>query len=180
MFMKVFDSDNTKREYSACFTGHRKIAEGTRTVILDATVNAVVNLVKRGYTDFILGGALGYDTLAANALLILRKQPNYDHIRIHLFLPCESQTKGWSAEDIAEYNRIKELADTVTYISKDYYDGVMLDRNRAMVDASSALISYCTNTVRSGAASTTRYAYKSGLEVIHVPAGSSSKKDFVK
>ncbi len=178
--MKTFDSENTKKECSACFTGHRKIAEGTRSDLLSATVNAVVKLVKRGYTDFILGGAIGYDTLAARALLILRDQPNYDHIKIHLFLPCENQTKGWSAEDIAEYNRIKELADTVTYISKDYYDGVMLDRNRAMVNSSSALISYCTNTARSGAASTTRYAYKMGLEVIHVPEGSSSKKDFVK
>lgn len=178
--MIAFDFDNTKRETSVCFTGHRKINNTQRTAILDDTVAAVVGLVKRGYTDFILGGALGYDTLAANALLILREQPNYDHIKIHLFLPCESQTKGWRAEDVAEYNRIKELADTVTYISKDYYDGVMLDRNRAMVNASSALISYCTNTVRSGAASTTRYAYKSGLEVIHVPAGTSSKKDFVK
>ena len=171
---------NNSGKGSVCFTGHRKIDNSQRTALLDNTVAAIVGLVKRGYTDFILGGALGYDTLAANTLLILRTQPNYNHIRIHLFLPCESQTRGWQDKDVAEYNRIKELATTVTYISKDYYDGVMLDRNKAMVDASSVLISYCTNTVRSGAAATTRYAYKSGIEVIHVPKGSSSKEDFVK
>lgn len=54
---------------------------------------------------FGAGGALGFDTLAAQCVLSLRKR--YSHIKLILVLPCTTQTKGWSKDDIAVYEEIK-------------------------------------------------------------------------
>ena len=60
---------------------------------------------------FGAGGALGFDTLAAQCVLSLRKR--YSHIKLILVLPCTTQTKGWSKDDIAVYEEIKSQADKV-------------------------------------------------------------------
>ena len=66
---------------------------------------------------FGAGGALGFDTLAAQCVLSLRKR--YSHIKLILVLPCTTQTKGWSKDDIAVYEEIKSQADKVVYTSHD-------------------------------------------------------------
>ena len=73
---------------------------------------------------FGAGGALGFDTLAAQCVLSLKKQ--YPHIKLILVLPCITQTKGWSKDDIATYEEIKSQADKVVYTSYDYFRGCML------------------------------------------------------
>ena len=47
------------------------------------------------------GGALGFDTLAAQTVLEMKKE--YPQLRLILVLPCENQTRGWHSEDIAVY-----------------------------------------------------------------------------
>ena len=71
---------------------------------------------------FGAGGALGFDTLAAQCVLSLRKR--YPHIKLILVLPCITQTKGWSKNDIAIYEEIKSQADKVVYTSHDYFRAV--------------------------------------------------------
>ena len=67
---------------------------------------------------FGASGALGFDTLAAQCVLSLRKR--YPHIKLILVLPCTTQTKGWSKDDIAVYEEIKSQADKVTYRIKEH------------------------------------------------------------
>lgn len=57
-------------------------------------------------TYFGAGGALGFDTLAAQTVLELKKK--YPDIRLILVLPCLSQTRNWKAANISEYERIKQ------------------------------------------------------------------------
>ena len=73
---------------------------------------------------FGAGGALGFDTLAAQCVLSLKNQ--YTHIKLILVLPCITQTKGWSENDIAIYEEIKSQADKVVYTSRSIQEAVCL------------------------------------------------------
>lgn len=83
----------------------------------------VENSIKNGYLFFGAGGALGFDTLAAQTVLKLRER--YPDIKLILVLPCKTQARGWKQADIDEYERIKAAADKVVYTSEDYYRGCM-------------------------------------------------------
>lgn len=118
-----------------------------------------------GYCYFGAGGALGFDTLAAQAVLELRQA--YPQIKLILVLPCIEQTKGWSAKDIAVYEDIKKRCDKYTYTSEHYYSGCMLGRNRHLIDHSSACIAYLAKQ-SGGTAFTVDYAKKQNIRVINI------------
>ncbi len=154
----------TDRNKTCCFTGHRQIPNDALIPALRALESAIRTLYDEGYRHFIAGGALGFDTYAARAVLILkRERPD---MTLSLFLPCQDQAEAWNARDRAEYERIKGEADDVLVLADRYFDGCMQKRNQAMVDASSAVIAYVTRP-RSGAGQTVRMAEKAGLTVIH-------------
>ena len=153
-------------EKSVCFTGHRELepetAEGIRTLVREA----VKIYIKRGYNTFIAGGALGFDTIAAEEVLRLREE--LGGIKLVLALPCKSQTKKWRSDgDISRHSRVFEQADEVICTSDSYYPGCMHLRNRFMVDNSSVCIAYCTRDT-GGSAYTCKYAEKKGRELVNL------------
>ena len=105
------------------------------------------------------------DTIAAFTVLKLKER--YPDIRLILVLPCYSQTRGWSSEDVRIYESIKEQADKVVYTSEEYTRGCMHKRNRHLVDNSSACIAYLTED-KGGTAYTVDYAQKHGLVVYNI------------
>lgn len=106
------------KEQTCCFTGHRKIPKEELAKVKRRLRKAIKLSIKNGYRYFGAGGALGFDTLAAQAVLELKKK--YSDIRLILVLPCLSQTRHWNEADISEYERIKTIADKVVYTSKEY------------------------------------------------------------
>lgn len=150
------------KEKTACFTGHRKIPPEQYKYISEQLEKEIIKSIADGYCFFGTGGALGFDTLAAQTILRLKNQ--YPQIRLILVLPCRNQTKGWKAEDIREYERIKLLSDKVVYVSDYYYSGCMIKRNRHLVNNSSLCICYKTKNT-GGTAYTVDYARKSGLKI---------------
>ncbi len=153
------------REKTACFTGHRKIPPESISELSQRLKNTLLRLIEEGYMYFGAGGALGFDTLATQCVLSLKKQ--YPHIKLILVLPCITQTKGWSKNDIAIYEEIKSQADKVVYTSQEYTRGCMHKRNRHLVDNSSACISYLTEN-KGGTFYTVNYAKSKGVEVINI------------
>lgn len=127
--------------------------------------DAVIASIKDGYLYFGAGGALGFDTLAAQTVLNLKK--DYPQIKLILVLPCKTQARGWKQEDIEEYNRIMKAADKVVYTSQDYYSGCMHKRNRHLVDNSSLCICYL-NSNTGGTAYTVDYAKSVGCRVSNI------------
>ena len=125
----------------------------------------MIEAIEQGYRYFGCGGALGFDTLAAQTVLRLREV--YPEIRLILVLPCRDQTRGWKQADVAEYDRIMKAADKVTYTSEQYYSGCMHKRNRHLVDNSSLCICYLTEQ-SGGTAYTVNYARSQGLKIINV------------
>lgn len=153
------------KEKTCCFTGHRIIPPEEREELVRKLEETIVRLYQRGVRGFAAGGALGFDTLAAQAVLRLREK--CPDVKLILALPCLSQTKGWRLEDAAEYERIKSQADKVVYTSQEYTRGCMYKRNRHLVDHSGACICYLTKD-SGGTAYTVRYARAHGLEIINL------------
>ena len=162
---------------AACFTGHRTLPEENLPEIAERLENALIALIEQDYCYFSAGGALGFDTLAAQTVLRLRER--YPQIRLILVLPCRSQTRGWSQADIDIYEEIKRRADKVTYTSENYFRGCMQKRNRHLVDNSSICICYLTKPT-GGTAYTVNYARRCSLQRsaahIHFPRLSAQQR----
>ena len=141
------------KEKTVCFTGHRKIAIEQQMIVADRLHSLIEKLILDGFTQFIAGGALGFDTLAALSVLSLKEK--YPQAKLILALPCVTQTNGWSTEDI------------VVYVSQKYTRGCMFKRNRYLVDHSSVCVAFLTEN-KGGTAYTAEYARQKGLQVINL------------
>lgn len=153
-----------EKDKTCCFTGHREIPAASYEQVRARLARAIRDLYAKGYRHFVAGGAIGFDTLAAELVLAYRR--HYTDVTLTLMLPCADQDARWSEEQKEVYRSQKKEADEIVCLSEQYYDGCMKDRNQAMVDASSACIAYLTRP-RSGAGQTVRMAEKAGLLVIH-------------
>ncbi len=146
------------------FTGHRELP--TFLLPLKKKLNqTVLRLYQEGIRTFVCGGALGFDTLAAETVLKLKKE--YLDARLCLMLPCREQTKGWSDANIKRYRDILDAADAVEWVSEVYTRGCMHKRNRAMADISSVCVAYLKKE-SGGTAYTVAYAENKGLKIIHL------------
>ena len=70
----------------------------------------IAALAARGTESFYCGGALGFDTIAARAVLAARDK--YPFVRLVLALPCPQQDALWSRADRDEYRAILSAATT--------------------------------------------------------------------
>ena len=104
------------REKTCCFTGHRQIPPEDRERLAAELEETIIGLIGEGFRFFGAGGALGFDTMAAQAVLRLRER--FPQIRLILVLPCPEQTKGWRTEDAALYVLIKPRAEKVVYTAR--------------------------------------------------------------
>ena len=90
-------------ENTVCFTGHRKLNEN-ENLIKERLFSVIENLVSEGFTRFIAGGALGFDTLAAQTVLEIRE--THPHISLAIAIPHRNQAGSWSDEEKEEYKKI--------------------------------------------------------------------------
>lgn len=153
------------RNKTCCFTGHRKIPSEQYDAIAGRLRVQIIDLIDKGYLYFGTGGAIGFDTMAAQMLLELREE--YPQIKLILILPCSEQTRGWSLSDIAIYEGIKARCNKIVYTSEAYTKDCMFKRNRHMVDNSSVCVCYLTRE-NGGTAYTVQYAKGKGLNVIYI------------
>ena len=158
---------------SCCaFTGHRphklpwryNEADSRCLALKAALAGQITQLVDAGVTDFYSGGADGVDCWASLIVLELRKKN--PALRLHLILPHEGQADKWSDSAQERYHSILEKADSVGYVSHEYYDGCMLDRNHRLVEATGVLLAVYNGEWRGGTAATVRYARKLGRGII--------------
>lgn len=150
---------------TCCFTGHRKLPVREVPGIIEGLEKEIVTLINAGVIYFGAGGALGFDTLAAQAVLNLKKE--YPNIKLILVFPCKDQTKGWAKKDIETYEQIKQSCDKYVYTSESYVRGCMQKRNRHLVDHSSHCICYLKENY-GGSFYTVNYAKSKGLKIINI------------
>ena len=154
-----------------CFTGHRKIPLNKYDIIQKRLENEIIKLIDQGVCCFLAGGAWGFDTMAA--LAVLRLQSKFPHIRLMLVLPCKEQTRRWGRIDKMLYDVILHYADKVIYTSEHYYPGCMHKRNRYLVNNSQICICYLTKA-NGGTACTINYARQEGSQIINIALNKKS------
>jgi len=72
------------RKNACCFTGHREIPPEDREPLRTALLSEIQRLyAEKGVTEFYTGGARGFDTMAAEAVLKIREALP---VRLHLIL----------------------------------------------------------------------------------------------
>ena len=125
----------------------------------------IVGLIQQGVIYYGNGGARGFDLLSAQCVLSLKHR--YPQMKLIMVLPCENQTRGWTNEDKAIYASVLVQADKVKYLSKEYTQRCMLERNDHLVAHSGHCIAYLNNKT-GGTAYTVARAQAQGLPVYNV------------
>ena len=147
---------------SVCFTGHRILGNDFDINLLRSYVTELIQ--NEGASTFIVGGALGFDTVVAEEILALKKSGC--EIELHVYVPCSNQSAKWSERDKKRYENILKQADYVDAVNEPYFDGCMRIRNYKMVDNADFCICYFTGKP-SGTLQTVSYARKKGLKVLN-------------
>ncbi len=162
------DFDPYSEKISAvCFTGHRIISENVKNEVETMVYYIIQELYYRGARIFKAGGAIGFDTIAEQAVLKLREETQDSDIELHLYLAAPGQSSRFSAVDKAEYDRIKEKSDLFTYAAERISTESYYARNRALVDGSDVCVAYCTKP-NGGSYYTCNYALTHGVEFINI------------
>ena len=164
----MFNQINT-----VCFSGYRpeKMPFGgdeghPRICALKGTLEqAILEAIGTGYNSFISGACRGFDFLAAEAVLKLRRR--FRMVTLEAAVPFAGQEAYWSMADRERYYAILRQADRVTHHGENADPKHYLTRDRYMVEQSSLLITYFDGQP-GGTAYTNRYALQRGLAVVNL------------
>lgn len=160
------------RTHTVCFTGHRMIGKKDDEAM--ARLSPLLEMIyRRGYRDFLCGGALGFDQIAAEHVMQLREK--HPDVRLIFCLPCADQSSRWKKADCSHYERLLYLSDETRVLSPRYYDGCMQARNAYMVDRSSLCVAYMAR-LRGGTLSTVRYALTQDVPVVNIAVPTALKE----
>ena len=149
------------RNITACFTGHRVVRKDFDIKQVD---EAIIKLIEKGYVYFLNGMAIGFDMLSFKRLLKIKNE--YPEIKIIACIPCVSQSEKYPSALKKEYKKLLEYADEKVYVSQEYTEHCMKERDRYMVDNSSVCMSYLYKST-GGAYYTTKYALEKDLDIIY-------------
>ena len=151
--------------YTCCFSGHRTISAARVDPLCHSLTFYIRELVAKGYYIFAVGGACGFDTMAAESVLALKA--DYPQIRLTVVAPFADQAANRTKSDMLQYERIRESCDEYICLSSSYTPDCMKRRNQYLVDISSLCVCYLISG-RSGTSQTVAYANRQGMEVINL------------
>lgn len=152
-------------EKICCFSGHRDIYPEIEQEVFINVLNTIERLYDEGFRIFRAGGAVGFDRVAADAVIALRQKHN--DVKFHVYIPCLDQNKFFSKEENEHYLAQMRCADKVMCMRKTYQKGCMAERNRALVDGSDALVCYLRKN-SGGTAYTVNYATEQNKRLIRL------------
>ena len=147
------------------FTGHRAIEPHHREAMPALLTSAIEYAYLEGCRDFFIGGALGFDTFAAQRVLFFRM--THPDVTLNLILPCRDQAEKWGRCQAEMYEYLLSQADTVEYVADTYTPGCMKVRNMRLASLCDIMISY-VGRQRSGASQTARMAEELGKSVFNL------------
>lgn len=153
------------KEKTCCFTGHRDLPPEQLPVIRTAILSAVEDLLSRGVIYYGVGGALGFDTLAAETLFHLRTK--HPRLRVILVYPFPGFQDRWPREDRRRYQALLPLYDKTVCVGAGPGREAYLARNRHLVDHSGWCIAWRTRDT-GGTAHTVLYARRQGCRVVEL------------
>ncbi len=158
----------TREQQTCCLTGHRVIPPGEEKKIMVRAQNILQRLIRdHNVRYFGVGGAVGFDMLAAEYLIHLKAHREHQ-IKIISVLPYPDwrETEDWTDVLRRREDRILRACDKVVYVRPQYEKNVFLLRDRKLVDGSAWCVSYC-NRPHTGTAYTVKYALNHGVKVFN-------------
>ncbi len=153
---------------TCCFTGHRDLPQegspeyGSLLLKLEAAVRDAVSM---GARRFAVGGAEGFDLLAGEWILTLKRVD--PRISLAVYIPCRTQASRFSERNRARYDALLAGADETLLLSDDYHPGCMRERNARMVADADLCIAYVRKN-NSGSAQTMKMAERKGIPVFRL------------
>ena len=149
---------------STSFTGHRQVIDYKQTS--ERVKDAIRYCYKSGARFFYAGGAVGFDTIAAEAVLSLKAE--LSDIVLIVVVPFPDQDKYFNTENKNRYLNILKQADEVVTISKDFSNIAYLKRNDYMISHSCQLIAYWDEKSLGGTSYTVRKAREKKLTIYNL------------
>ena len=149
--LTLFTTEEENSANKNCvFTGHRELGEDFSKTRLKKIIE---QLIQTGVENFYNGMAIGFDLLAAECVLSLRKK--YPQVKLIACIPCYGQEKYFSEADKKRYVKILKKADEKVTLADHYHQGCMQNRDKYMVEHADCMIAYCNKTT-GGAAYTVK------------------------
>ena len=153
---------------TCCLTGHRELpplGSDAYDALLNALEAAVNDAVGMGCTRFLIGGAKGFDLLAGEWILALKKvDPS---VALAVYIPHSGQARNFSPADARRYRTVVANADEALCLSEHYYPGCMQARNARMIQDADLCIAYVRKR-DSGAGQTMKLAEAKGIPVFRL------------
>ena len=160
---------------TCCFTGYRpekfpfELFSDTKEYIdfENSLYSAVLSLANEGIERFYCGMAMGFDIIAAQAVLALKEAKRDTAIELICVKPFEEQNKSFTPFWKEKYEEIIKQADGIIVMGKSYYKGCFHKRNCYMVDNSDIVLTYFDGQ-SGGTKSTLSYANKKGKRIVNI------------
>ena len=148
-----------------CFSGHREGAfdEACFQKALD---DALKQAIDAGYTTFYGGVAIGFDIIAAEAVLRLKIKENLA-LKLVSVVPFRGQDANWSEPWKQRHDAILRASSKIILLNQHYVKGCYHERNRFMVDNASLLICYFSGK-KGGTKHTVECAQKKNLKIVNL------------
>ena len=148
---------------TCCFSGHRVIPEDVREPLRKALERQIRFLIECEYYCFCSGGAMGFDLMAAQIVLELKKEN--PRLELRMILPFREQAERWNQKEREKYYTVLEQADKREYVCGEKYSpGCYRRRNQRLVDESDFCLYYMTRK-KSGTGMTVAYANQKGIKI---------------
>ena len=154
------------KSQSVAFTGHRDIDGNKRPELRVAVDNALIELYQCGYRNFINGMAMGFDLLAASAVIALKRR--FSDIKLIAVVPYRNQSEKFSDYEHKRYQYALQNADEVIVLREKYSNGCLLRRNDYMLAHASGLIAFYDGKPKGGTFYTIRRASESSMPIINL------------
>lgn len=142
-------------------TGHRILPGDFDRAALSERLEL---LIRGGCDGFLCGMAPGFDLLALEILVEIKKERR---IYLEACIPYPGQERRYSLKDRERYEKLLGACDQKTVLFDGYRDGCFLARDRYMVDCADVVLAYLAKK-SGGTAYTVNYASKKGVAVIYL------------
>ena len=139
-------------------TGHRSLPKNFDK---NRLYDELEEMIRKGYDHFLCGMAMGFDLLALECLVDLKKKYRF---MIEAYVPFEGQEQKFPPAAKLKYRELIAWCDVVRLLYQHFQDGCYIVRNRMMVDRADLLFAYCTQE-RGGTVFTVNYAKQKGVEI---------------
>jgi len=150
------------RAKTLAVTGHRMLSANFNK---DKLKSVLEKFIERDFDTFLIGMALGFDTVCFQTLEKLKEK--YPSIKIIACIPCLCQACKFNKAQKEEYDRMLSVADEKIILSTEYTPACMMKRNKFMVDNACALLAYLIRDY-GGTANTVKYAEKMNIPIVYL------------